>query len=858
MKSRSLLRTLILIFIVIGPLVATVDAQGNVVAWENSKVSQTIGNGQVITPLIVKFRVAKTLTNVNVFTVPGLSKFVEAQPSTFPILEPATDYSITLSFSVPSRAPEGLYAGTIHLRIGSKTIPDTLKVGVTVDYGGNIPSPNTITLSAESLRLITGVAADGNGLYFSQTNSELSAIHPGNILALPPTGQLPSGFLGRVVDVSSLAGQLFISTTPASLSEALTKATIAVDRPLNASDVTSSLATAPGTSFPNRSVSTSDSVEDGLSVRLNDLVVYDRDGNPNTTADQLILDGAITANPQLHFDFDIDDFHLKKLSFYLEVTESVAITIKSRLEASLFDAEKEFAHFQFGRIIIWVGWVPVVIVPEVDLVARAKGTASVGVEVGVNQFAIFTAGLGFSDGSWSPISDFQSSFSFNGPSFTAGANIKGLVGPRFKLLLYGVIGPRTDINGFGEIDIDLFRTPIWQIFGGLEGNAGIHLQIFDHTIADVEFPLIIQLRRLIAEGGIGGQNGRIEGVVRDAITRQPLANAVVAVFRDGDLIDSLLTDTGGEFGLPALVGAVYKFHVSRSGYLPVTYNNVTILLNETKTLDVILQIDEAHSGVGNVSGSVFNAISGAGVQGLNINLREGLNSSSGPVVANTTTGLFGTYSFSALPAGNYTAEASGTGYSNSYFPVICIGSTSSPNQNGVISPIIDPNQTRIVLTWGLVPSDLDSHFTGPLADGTRFHMFYPYADSNSGSPWPAIVHLDLDDVTSFGPETTTLLQQMDGVYRFSVHDYSNRFSTTSSALSNSQAQVRIYRGSNLIASFNVPLAQPGTLWTVFEMEGSTIRPINTMGFESDPDVINLPIRESGSDASLLRNLPAKP
>jgi hypothetical protein len=225
-------------------------------------------------------------------------------------------------------------------------------------------------------------------------------------------------------------------------------------------------------------------------------------------------------------------------------------------------------------------------------------------------------------------------------------------------------------------------------------------------------------------------------------------------------------------------------------------------------------------------------------------------------VENTTTGPNGTYSFSSLPAGNYTAEASGTGYSNSYFPVICIGNTSSGNQNGVISPIIDPNQTRIVLTWGPVPSDLDSHFTGPLADGTRFHMFYPYADPFS--PWPDIVHLDLDDVTSFGPETTTLLQQIDGVYRFSVHDYSNRNSTTSAAMSNSQAQVRIYRGSNLVASFNVPLSQPGTLWTVFEIEGSTIRPINTMAFENDPGSINFAIRESGSDASLLRNLPAKP
>jgi len=858
MLTRSSVRTFALFLLVFGALVGTVTAQGNGqdVTWENSQVRQTIGNGQIVAPLVVKFRVARTLTNVSVFTVPGISGFVDAQPSTFPLLQPGTDYSITLSFSVPNRAAEGQYDGTIQLRLGTRTIPDTLKVGVTVDYGGNIPSPNAVTLSADSLRLITGLAPDGNGIYFSQTNSELSAIRPGMILALPPAAQLPSGFLGRVVEIFNSGGQLFISTTAASLSEALESATITVDRQLNASDVTSSVATAPGTSFgTRRSLTTADSIEDGLSVRLDDLVVFDADGNPSTTFDQVLLDGAITANPQLHFDFDIDDFHLKKLAFYIQVTESLALTIKSRLQANLFDGEKEFAHFQFGRIIIWVGWVPVVIVPEVDLVARARGTASVGVQVEVNQFAIFTAGLGFSNGSWSPISDFSSSFSFSGPSFSAGANIKGLAGPRFKLLLYGVIGPRADINGFGEIDIDLFRTPIWQIFGGLEGNAGIHLQIFDHTIADVEFPLIIQLRRLIAEGGVAG-NGRIVGVVRDAITRQPLPNAVVAVFRDDSLIDSLLTDTDGEFSLPALVGAVYKFNVSRSGYLPVTYNNVTVLPNETKTLDVILQIDTAHSGLGNVSGSVFNAISGAGVQGLDVKLRQGLNTTSGPVVANTTTGPGGAYAFADLPAGNYTAEASGSGYSNSYFPVLCIGSTSSGNQNGVISPIIDPNQTRVVLTWGQFPSDLDSHFTGPLADGTRFHMFYPYADPFS--PWPAIVHLDLDDVSSFGPETTTLLQQMDGVYRFSVHDYSNRNSTTSTALSNSQAQVRIYRGSNLVASFNVPLDQPGTLWTVFEIEGSTIRPINAMAFVSDPGSINSATRVSGNDASLLLNLPAKP
>lgn len=861
MINRSTARALALFLLVFGAFIGTANAQGNgQVTWERNEVSQTIGNGQIVTPVVVKFRVSTTLTNVSVWSVPGISKFVDAQPSFFPVLQPATDYSITLSFSVPTGAAEGLYDGTIHLRLGSRTIPQPLKVGVTVNYGGNIPSPNALTLSAESLRLITAVAPNGNGLYFSSTNSELSAIRPGVILALPPTTQLPNGFLGKVIGISNSGGQLFISTIPATLSEALSHASVSIDRHLTSSDVASSVATAPGTRLVDRASTrslTAASTSDGLSVRLDDLVVYDRDGNSSTTSDQVLLDGSITANPDVHFSFDIDDFHLESMSFYIQINESLELAIKSRLEASLFDGEKEFAQFDFGRIVIWVGWVPVVINPEASLVARAKGTASAGIEVGVNQATTFTAGLGYSNGSWNPISDFSSSFSFSGPTFSAGANIKGLVGPRLKLLLYGVIGPRADIDAFGELDVDLLRTPLWQIFGGLEGNAGVHLEIFGHNIADVEFPLIIQFRRLIAEGGITG-NGRIVGVVRDAITGQALPNAVVAVSRDGNLIDSLVTDSGGQFSLPALVGAVYKFKISRSGYLQVTYNDVTVLPNETKTLDVILQVDNAHSGLGNVSGTVFNALSGAGVQGLNVSLRQGLNTRSGPVVVSTTTGPDGTYVITGLAAGNYTAEASGSGYSNSYFAVLCIGSTSTGSQNGVISPILSPDQTRIVLTWGPSPTDLDSHLTGPLSDGTRFHLFYPYADANSGTLWPA-VHLDLDDVTSFGPETTTVLQQIDGVYRFSVHDYSNRFSTTSEAMSNSGAQVRIYRGSDLVASFNVPLGQPGTLWTVFEMEGSTIRPINTMSFVSDPGSINFTSRALGNDdASLMQNLPPKP
>jgi carboxypeptidase family protein len=276
-------------------------------------------------------------------------------------------------------------------------------------------------------------------------------------------------------------------------------------------------------------------------------------------------------------------------------------------------------------------------------------------------------------------------------------------------------------------------------------------------------------------------------------------------------------------------------------------------------LETVLQIDTAHSGIGNVSGKILNALNGIGVGGLTVSLREGINVTTGIIVATTSTGSDGSYSFTNLYAGNYTAEVSGTGYNTTYFTITCIGGTTTANQDATITPILSSGETRIILTWSATPRDLDSHLTGPLPDGTRFHMYYPYAEANLGSPWPEYVTLDLDDVTSYGPETITIYQQIDGVYRYSVHDYTNGNSSSSTALSNSCAQVRVYRGSDLVATFNVPFNQGGTLWTVFELSGVEITPINTMSYETSPPSIQgvFVIGPVETDAPLMMNLPPK-
>ena len=131
---------------------------------------------------------------------------------------------------------------------------------------------------------------------------------------------------------------------------------------------------------------------------------------------------------------------------------------------------------------------------------------------------------------------------------------------------------------------------------------------------------------------------------------------------------------------------------------------------------------------------------------------------------------------------------------------------------------------RAVLTWGGAPNDLDSHLTGPTAAGGRFWINYANIGNCSAAPFAC---LDEDISNAGGPETIRISQPLAGRYSYSVHNFSAGNSATNTTLSQSSARVALYRGSALTQVFPVPSA-PGTLWTVFEIDGGVVRPVNTM------------------------------
>jgi uncharacterized protein YfaP (DUF2135 family) len=153
------------------------------------------------------------------------------------------------------------------------------------------------------------------------------------------------------------------------------------------------------------------------------------------------------------------------------------------------------------------------------------------------------------------------------------------------------------------------------------------------------------------------------------------------------------------------------------------------------------------------------------------------------------------------------------GYSNLVVKCPCASTTYA------ISPVMtNLDGMRVVLNWGATPADLDSHLVYP-----GNHVYFSAQQGEEAN-------LDVDDTTSYGPETITIERKRDGQrYIYAVHDYTNRENMNAMALSRSGAKVFVYVGQTLVRTYYVPSNRKGNLWQVFAVtEAGDFQDYNVM------------------------------
>jgi len=330
----------------------------------------------------------------------------------------------------------------------------------------------------------------------------------------------------------------------------------------------------------------------------------------------------------------------------------------------------------------------------------------------------------------------------------------------------------------------------------------------------------------------GGETveGAISGRVLTALDDAPLADAEITLLDPaGATLASTRSGVDGIYRFDGLsTSDVFQILITFESYLSETYSGVqfaSVGAGDTLSVEPVRLVSNDNAGDGSLTGTITGAVDGLALGGLTLEFIRGINNRDGELVATTTTDDDGSYTVSNLPYGNYTCIIVGVGLETTYTTVYVVGGTERGDQNGTISPSVTAGETRIVLTWGESPSDLDSHLTGPGLDGAAsFHVFYRQKVAPG-------INLDVDDTSSFGPETVTIADSRPGVLRYTV----NRFSLGApDALSASSAKVQVIRSSGIVAEFFVPQGE-GNIWSVFDIVDGTIRPLGIVSERTSVD-----------------------
>ncbi|MSR92221.1 carboxypeptidase regulatory-like domain-containing protein [Inconstantimicrobium porci] len=294
------------------------------------------------------------------------------------------------------------------------------------------------------------------------------------------------------------------------------------------------------------------------------------------------------------------------------------------------------------------------------------------------------------------------------------------------------------------------------------------------------------------------------------------------------------TDKNGQYKLDKIAPGTYALSAEKQGYKTVSKNVTVNNSDNSITIETIEMLQNDIVGIGRAEGQINDAFDGKGIKGITINIKKNEN---GNVVKTLTTDNNGKYSVD-LETGNYYAEVVDNRpeiqgqkkYVANHFIIKTIANQIIGNQNCTLTPVLEAQQIRVVLTWGENPSDLDSHLVGPAKDGkSKFHVYF------AEKKYLDVAALDHDDTTSYGPETITVYKPVTaGTYSYYVHDYSNALKNKCDLMSKSGAVVKVYVGDKLVKTYNVP-SKEGTLWHVFDYDQAsrTFKDINSMSYQEN-------------------------
>jgi hypothetical protein len=345
-----------------------------------------------------------------------------------------------------------------------------------------IVGPHTKVLDAPTLALVSTIADDRSTVSLTASTKQIDGLAAGDVIVAPVSATTPAGLMRKVVSVTrDASGAVVIATGPAGLADAFERLRLTVHRELGTGD----LAPASAGRFEGARLhpQTGGSLGAGLTIGVDNLVLFDVDGDTKTTDDQVRVSGNVSLNPSIDLVIDIESFSLKTVSFTVTGAESASIDLTVE-GGYTFDKSVLVPGFTFAPITIPAGDVPLVFFPQLDFRFGASGTLDVKFEMGATQTASVKAGVAYQNGAWAPVKETQLTAQLNPPSIDGKLALKAFAGPELQFKLYGTGGPYVDLTGYLKLTADTSAKPCLSVHAGADAKLGVKLEELDQKVVD--------------------------------------------------------------------------------------------------------------------------------------------------------------------------------------------------------------------------------------------------------------------------------------------------------------------------------------------------------------------------------------
>jgi hypothetical protein len=351
-------------------------------------------------------------------------------------------------------------------------------------------SENTKVLSETTTQYLSEISDDGTTITFSHSAPELLTLEPGDIIVSDVTEVAPEGFLRSVSSISSLDDQVIVHTKNATLEEVVEEGSLSIGGELLPED-TRNINLAPGVSMVQHD-----------QERAGDSQSWEFDLLTNLYEDEhgyFRIRGNLLIDLSYHFNLSIKRLRLQELSFTVTVEEESELFVEGEYHRRLAK-EVPIAKVYFTPITFFIGPVPVVISPELELYVGVNGEVNAEFTTGITHEFSYTGGAKYERGDgWSKIRvGPHNNFTYDEPELSLDISIKAYAGIKASIKLYGFVGPYAKVEAFLEFEADINAVPWWELYAGYEFSVGIHLKVINAEL-DEEWLLLSPPKQLLAE-----------------------------------------------------------------------------------------------------------------------------------------------------------------------------------------------------------------------------------------------------------------------------------------------------------------------------------------------------------------------